>query len=50
MGKVTMVGYVCERCLHRWVPREGTQEPKVCPRCKTPYWNTPRKKRTAVPS
>jgi len=20
-----------------------TEEPKVCPKCKSPYWNTPRK-------
>jgi len=20
-----------------------SEEPKVCPKCKSPYWNTPRK-------
>lgn len=45
MGKVpiTVMGYLCERCGHQWVPRDPTQEPKVCPECKTPYWNKPKK-------
>jgi hypothetical protein len=32
-------GYVCERCNHRWVPREQNFLPAVCPKCKSPYWN-----------
>ncbi|MBS3160019.1 hypothetical protein J4436_04475 [Candidatus Woesearchaeota archaeon] len=44
MGKVKLEGYVCELCGHKWVPRETTtEEPKVCHKCKSPYWNTPRK-------
>lgn len=32
----------CERCQHGpWVAR-SPEYPKVCPRCKTPYWDTPR--------
>ncbi len=28
----------CLRCGHTWIPR--TEEiPKVCPKCKSPYWN-----------
>lgn len=40
--------YGCERCGHEWIPREPFAEPsaedlpKVCPKCKSPYWNTPR--------
>ena len=40
---ITVMGYRCERCTHEWVPRVGTHEPKVCPRCKSPYWNVPRR-------
>jgi predicted Zn-ribbon and HTH transcriptional regulator len=40
---ITVMGYRCERCGHEWVPREGTQEPRVCPKCKSPYWNVPRR-------
>lgn len=39
---ITMMGYRCERCGHEWVPRDGDQEPRVCPKCKSPYWNVPR--------
>jgi hypothetical protein len=39
----TVTFFVCERCEHEWYPRnEG--EPKVCPKCKSPYWDTPRQK------
>ncbi len=32
----------CTRCSHTWLPR-GDVLPKVCPFCKSPYWNNPRK-------
>lgn len=44
----TMTVYVCERCEHDWVPRDAEAElPKVCPKCKSPYWNTPRRNAVA---
>ena len=44
MARVTVEGYLCERCSHVWVPQRRTvSEPKICPRCKSPYWNKPRK-------
>ena len=45
MGRVpiTVMGYKCERCGHEWLPRNEKREPKVCPNCKSPYWNVPRK-------
>lgn len=37
-------GYECSRCGHRWIPRTKTDvEPTICPKCKSPYWNKPRK-------
>jgi hypothetical protein len=42
MGKVKIDAYKCERCGHIWTPR-GDKEPVVCARCKSPYWNIPRK-------
>jgi len=42
MSKVRIWGYRCERCEHEWVPRDKDQEPKVCPKCKSPYWDRPR--------
>jgi len=37
-------GFRCERCQHEWIPRDIKQEPRVCPKCKSPYWNTKRKR------
>jgi hypothetical protein len=42
---ITVMGYRCDRCEHEWIPRDVVQEPRVCPRCKSPYWNVPRKRR-----
>lgn len=41
---ITVMGFRCERCSHEWLPRgDLEQEPRVCPKCKSPYWNRPRK-------
>jgi predicted Zn-ribbon and HTH transcriptional regulator len=44
MGIVKLTGYKCERCGHRWVPRQTKKKPRVCPKCKSPYWDIPRKR------
>jgi len=44
MAEIMLRGFQCERCGHTWAPREH-EKPKVCPKCKSPYWNTPRKRR-----
>lgn len=44
---ITIMGYKCERCEHEWVPRDFNREPRVCPKCKSPYWDRPREKRMA---
>ena len=31
----------CERCGHKWIPRK--EEVRICPKCKSPYWNRKRK-------
>lgn len=30
----------CLRCGHTWIPRK--RDIKVCPKCKSPYWNEPK--------
>ncbi len=40
---ITVMGYRCERCEHEWIPKDYDNEPAVCPKCKSPYWNRPRK-------
>ncbi|MFH1591777.1 MAG: type II toxin-antitoxin system death-on-curing family toxin [Candidatus Woesearchaeota archaeon] len=34
----------CFRCHHTWKKRIKPKPSKYCPRCKSPYWNRPRKK------
>jgi len=34
--------FTCKRCGHGWIPN-STTKPKVCPKCKSPYWDTTRK-------
>lgn len=50
MGRVpiTVMGYKCERCGHEWIPNDMGKEPKVCPKCKSPYWNSPKKESTTM--
>ena len=47
MGNVTIKvkGFKCERCEYEWIPHDINVEPLVCPRCKSPYWNKPRRKK-----
>lgn len=41
-------GFECDRCRHKWIPRLKIDgEPTICPRCKSPYWNKPRRIDTA---
>jgi Zn finger protein HypA/HybF involved in hydrogenase expression len=48
MGKAMIEGFECERCKHQWIPRLKTvEEPAMCPKCKSPYWNKPRRIDTA---
>ena len=35
--------YVCYRCGHKWIPKKKTK-PVVCPKCHSPYWDTPKNK------
>ncbi len=48
MGKIQVWAYLCERCGHYWLPHhkeldDKQPDPRVCPKCKSPYWNVPRK-------
>lgn len=42
MVKITVWGYRCTRCGHEWVPR-ASKPPRVCPHCKSPYWDRERR-------
>ena len=44
MGKTTLPAFQCDRCTHAWIPRLKTEvEPALCPKCKSAYWNRPRR-------
>lgn len=44
MRTVKRIGYVCERCGHVTVTRDG-KPPICCGGCKDPRWFRPRKKK-----
>ena len=39
--------FKCKRCGHEWTPR-NSNPPKVCPKCKSPYWDRERRKKKKV--
>jgi predicted Zn-ribbon and HTH transcriptional regulator len=41
MVEVKVMGCRC-RCGHEWVPH-GEERPRVCPKCKSPNWDRPKK-------
>jgi predicted Zn-ribbon and HTH transcriptional regulator len=42
LGMVMLLGCRC-RCGHEWLPRDPTEKPTVCPKCKSPRWDKPKK-------
>ena len=44
MPEVMLKGYECTRCNHQWVPRDKDR-PRVCPKCKSPYWDIAKRKK-----
>ena len=36
--------HACLRCGHKWIGHTMREDlaPKVCVKCRSPYWNTPR--------
>ena len=53
MPMVEIMGYHCLRCGHEWRPRgvdpedKNPPDPKVCPKCKSAWWNVPKKEKVA---
>ncbi len=46
--KIQVDGFKCLRCGHEWAPRVILdREPTICPSCKSPYWNKPRRNEIA---
>ena len=45
-ARVWIRGNKCYRCGHEWKPENIDIIPRVCPKCKSPYWNTPKKEKS----
>ena len=41
-ANVLLMGHRCYRCEHEWLSYDKKIIPKVCPKCKSPYWDRPR--------
>lgn len=46
--KLTVDGYQCEKCGHKWLPHKKSSYPVTCPKCRTPYWDQPRKNKRSI--
>jgi len=42
IGIVLLRGCRC-RCGHEWLPRDKDEKPRVCPKCKSPNWDRPKR-------
>lgn len=42
-SEVQLTRFGCLRCGHHWIPRKP-ERPRICPKCKSPYWDKPRRK------
>ncbi len=45
IGDVLLPGYRC-RCGHEWLARTKGERPRVCPKCKSPNWDRPKREQT----
>lgn len=41
IGMVPLLACRC-RCGHEWLPRND-EKPRVCPKCKSPNWDRPKR-------
>ena len=41
--KVEITRLECKRCGHVWIPKQ--EEVRICPHCKSPYWDKERRKK-----
>ncbi len=42
---IEIIGHKCYRCGHEWKPTSMDKAPKACPKCKSPYWDEPLKRK-----
>ena len=44
MGKATIEAFKCDRCQYVWSPKQKEIKPLTCPKCRSPFWDTPRRR------
>lgn len=61
LKKTQFWAFHCERCKHAWIPMgivalvsshpdiPEVEKPRVCPKCKSPYWDKPRRNTSSDP-
>lgn len=42
---IRITGHKCRRCGHEWRPKNMDVGSRICPICKSPYWDRPRRKK-----
>ena len=43
---ISIAEYTCERCGHVWIAKQRkAPPPKTCAKCKSPYWDRPKRKK-----
>ncbi len=48
--RIQVTLYTCERCGHDWIARRRGERPRVCAKCKSAYWDVPRKNKAQPPT
>ncbi len=51
---LTVNAFHCLRCDYKWIPRVDMKQlkgkiidkPRICPNCKSPYWDLPKKNKS----
>ena len=51
--RINVNAFLCLRCGHKWIPRVNMEElegeikekPRICPDCKSAYWDLEKKKK-----
>lgn len=46
MKRIKIEVLKCERCNHEWIPKK--EEVRRCAKCKSPYWDIPKKQKGDV--
>ena len=46
--KISKDGYRCLKCGHEWIPNSPGKTPRVCPQCKSAWWDQPKRQKPNI--